>query len=129
MAFDYEPDQHQVTFPISHELFERFEKTFGGNEAALGKAIEKVLNQRTDRFYVDEPENMEIIVFCGQPLAFDDLKEAERFAARKAESQRVTYTIMSVPKVSREIALAAVYHGVVIHGLSKLDSEAFEEED
>jgi hypothetical protein len=69
------------------------------------------------------------IVFRGVPSVFyigsdkssgyNALKDAEENAKDKTEQTQETHSILCVPKESVEIALAAIYHGVVIHSMEE----------
>ena len=123
-------DDFTVVFKMTADRFYKLEKLAAERNLDVDELVQEAVNRfmaRTDRFYMGEPEEMQYIVFQGVPKEFQDLKEAERFATEKAEETKSQSTIMSVPKVATEIALAAVYHGVVIHALSKVQ-DGFEED-
>jgi hypothetical protein len=127
--------QMTMSFKVSDQQFKRLEelaeeKGCDVHEMAAELVSEFWKNWPRTRFYMAEPEDMQLIVFQGVPREFNGgLKEAERYAADKAEELRSPFTIMSVPKVATEIARAAVYHGVVIHALEKVQNDILGEED
>lgn len=99
-------------------------------EDLVREGVERVLWRGTGKHTTANlPGEMTFIAFDGLPHEDNDLRELERWAARRCEKTKRPVGIMSVPKTSLAIALAAQYHGVVIHAMDKVEDPRNEEED
>ena len=97
-------------------------------EDLVREGVERVLWRGNGKHMTANlPEEMTYIAFDGLPHEDSNLQSLERWAADRCEATKRPVGIMSVPKTSLAIALAAQYHGVVIHAMDKVEDPRSEE--